>query len=155
MRYLDLARHLTHSLIDLGCRFALDDFGVGFSSFSYLKRLPVSLIKIDGSFIKSLVSEPVDQVMVKSIVEIAKALGTEVVAEFVQNDATIELLKSFWRRLRTGAHLGRPAENLLHHPISLLLITRRQRARQAARRHSLDRLNFWRRVRAPFSLPTE
>jgi diguanylate cyclase (GGDEF)-like protein len=119
VRNIDRARHVMHSLIELGCRFALDDFGVGFSSFNYLKRLPVGLVKIDGAFIKNLDSEPIDQVMVKSIVEIAKALGKEVVAEFVQNDATIELLKGYGVDFVQGGHLGRPTDVLPHHPSSM------------------------------------
>jgi diguanylate cyclase (GGDEF)-like protein len=114
VRYIDRARHLTQELIELGCRFALDDFGVGFSSFNYLKRLPVDLIKIDGSFIKNLDSEPVDQVMVKSIVEIAKALGKEVIAEFVQNQASIDLLKSYGVDFVQGRHVGTPVDVLPH-----------------------------------------
>jgi len=116
VRFLDRTRELTQSLIELGCRFALDDFGVGFSSFSNLKRLPVALIKVDGSFIKNLPAEPVDQVMVKSIVEIAKALGKEVVAEFVQNEACIELLRSYGVDYVQGSYLGRPTELLPHCP---------------------------------------
>jgi diguanylate cyclase (GGDEF)-like protein len=116
VRFLDRTRQLTQSLIDLGCRFALDDFGVGFSSFATLKRLPVALIKVDGSFIRNLATEPVDQVMVKSIVEIAKALGKQVVAEFVQNEACIEMLRSYGVDYVQGSHLGRPTESLPPRP---------------------------------------
>jgi EAL domain-containing protein (putative c-di-GMP-specific phosphodiesterase class I) len=128
VRYIDRTRHLTQELIDLGCRFALDDFGVGFSSFNYLKRLPVDWVKIDGSFIKNLDAEPIDQVMVKSIVEIAKALGKEVVAEFVQNEATIALLKSYGVDYVQGAHIGRPTELLGHASVSAGTAVHKRRA---------------------------
>lgn len=133
VRYIDRARHLTQSLIDLGCRFALDDFGVGFSSFSYLKRLPVSLIKIDGSFIEHLPSELVDQFMVKAIAQVAKALGKEVVAEFVQNEETIELLKSYGVDFVQGYHLGRPSEVLPHQPLLLAAGPNKKRSGRSGR----------------------
>lgn len=110
VRYMDRTPHIAQNLINHGCRFAVDDFGVGYSSFSYLKRLPVSLVKIDGSFIENLGSEPVDQLMVKAIAQAAKTLGKEVVAEFVQNDATVALLKSYGVDFVQGYHLGRPTE---------------------------------------------
>lgn len=120
VRYIDKARHLAQKLLDLGCRFAIDDFGVGFSSFAHLKRLPVSLIKIDRSFIESLPSEIVDQHMVKGIAQAAKALGKEVIAEFVQDEATIDLLKSYGVDFAQGNHLGKPAGILPRQPLLLV-----------------------------------
>jgi len=112
VRYIEKARHLIQGLIDLGCRFALDDFGVGFSSFNYLKRLPVSLIKIDGCFVENMATEPIDRAMVKSITQIAHALGKQVVAEFVQNDVTLDLLKDYGVDYVQGYHTGMPSETL-------------------------------------------
>jgi EAL domain-containing protein (putative c-di-GMP-specific phosphodiesterase class I) len=112
VHYIEKARHLIQGLIDLGCRFALDDFGVGFSSFNYLKRLPVSLIKIDGCFVENMATEPIDCAMVKSIAQIAHALGKQVVAEFVQNDVTLALLKDYGVDYVQGRHIGMPSETL-------------------------------------------
>jgi diguanylate cyclase (GGDEF)-like protein len=96
-------------LRDLGCRLAIDDFGTGYSSFSYLKRLPVEYLKIDGSFIKKLIRDPVDQSMVRMVGEVAKAAGMETVAEYVQNAATLKLLARYGIDYAQGFHIGRPA----------------------------------------------
>lgn len=114
VRYMDKAKRLMQSLIDTGCRFSLDDFGVGFSSFSYLKHFPVSYVKIDGSFVENLAHDPIDQAMVRAIAQIAKALGKQVIAEFVQDDATMELLKRFKVDFAQGYHVGRPASAVPH-----------------------------------------
>ena len=117
VRYLDGEHPPAQDLLDLGCRFALDDFGVGFSSLSYLKRLPVSLIKIDGSFIVNLPREIVDQFMVKAVTQVAKALDKEVVAESVQDEATLELLRSYGVDFVQGNHMGRPTHALSPEPL--------------------------------------
>jgi diguanylate cyclase (GGDEF)-like protein/PAS domain S-box-containing protein len=89
----DVAVQLIHDLRELGCRFALDDFGAGMSSFTYLKRLPVDYVKIDGAFVKDMAKDAVDFAMVEAIHNIAHRMGLRTVAEFVQNDATIEMLR--------------------------------------------------------------
>jgi diguanylate cyclase (GGDEF)-like protein len=114
VRYMEKARRLMQRLTDIGCRLSLDDFGVGFSSFNYLKHFPVTYIKIDGSFVENMTREPTDEAMVRSIAQIAKALGKKVIAEFVQDDATIELLKQFKVDYVQGRHLGMPMSTIPH-----------------------------------------
>ncbi len=92
----------------LGCKTALDDFGSGLSSFAYLKELPVSLVKIDGRFVKNLMQNPVDQAMVKAMNEIAHALGKETIAEFVENEESFQFLANIGVDYAQGFHLGRP-----------------------------------------------
>ncbi len=110
VRYMDRAHDMIQSLLALGVRFALDDFGKGFSSFSYLKNLPVHFIKIDGSFISNLAEDEVDQAMVRSIAQIARALGKLTIAEHVQDEASIALLRECGVDFLQGNLLG-PAGN--------------------------------------------
>ena len=94
-------------LRDLGCRIAVDDFGTGYSSFSYLKRLPVDYLKIDGSFIRELTRSRVDQTMVRMIGEVAKAAGLETVAEYVESAAALRLLARYGIDYAQGYYIGR------------------------------------------------
>jgi diguanylate cyclase (GGDEF)-like protein len=95
-------------LRDLGCELAIDDFGSGYSSFTYLKRLPVDYLKIDGSFIKGLTRDRVDQAMVRMIGEVARAANIETVAEYVNSAATVELLSKYGIDYAQGYFIGRP-----------------------------------------------
>ena len=96
----------------LGCRFALDDFGSGFSSFAYLKQLPVDIVKIDGAFIQQLAHSADDQLFVKALTDVAKGLGKTTVAEFVEDAATLRLLEQFGVDFAQGYHIGRPAPEM-------------------------------------------
>lgn len=91
-----------------GISFALDDFGVGYSSFHHLKRLPVKYLKIDGSFIRDLLTDKKDQHVVRSIAELAAGLGKVAVAEFVGDQATADLLKTFGVYLVQGYGIAPP-----------------------------------------------
>jgi EAL domain-containing protein (putative c-di-GMP-specific phosphodiesterase class I) len=105
---VERARRFARRLADLGCQFALDDFGAGFGSFYYLKHLPFDCVKIDGDFVKELPSSPPDQLTVQAIVRIASGLGKETVAEYVQDEDTLALLREFGVDFAQGYHVGRP-----------------------------------------------
>lgn len=105
---LPSAAALAERLTALGCHFALDDFGVGFGSFYYLKRLPLHYIKIDGDFIQTLTRSPTDQHVTKAIVDVAQGMGLKTIAEFVEDAETLELLRSYGVDYAQGFHVGRP-----------------------------------------------
>lgn len=102
------ARGVLQALRDLGCRTALDDFGVGFSSFHYLGQLPVDYIKIDGSFIRNLPVSAESRVIVRAIADIAAGFGKQAIAEFVDQEALVPILKSYGIAFGQGFHLGKP-----------------------------------------------
>ena len=108
-----MARKLVDDVRSLGCKFALDDFGVGFSSFSYLKHLPADYVKIDGSFIQNLANSSDDQVITKALAEVVSGFGKRTVAEFVQDQATIDLLREYGVDYAQGYFIGKPLETLL------------------------------------------
>ncbi len=103
------ARSFADRLAALGCGFALDDFGAGYGSFYYLKHLPFDVLKIDGEFIRGLVTNHADQVVVRSLVQIARQLGKQTVAEFVEDQVTLDLLCELGVDFAQGYHIGRPA----------------------------------------------
>lgn len=105
---LAAATHFITQLKEMGCQFALDDFGSGFCSFTYLKHLPVDKLKIDGSFVQSMADTHVDQAMVQSMNQIAHALGKKTIAEFVENEKTLELLRHYGVDYAQGFHCGKP-----------------------------------------------
>lgn len=90
----------------IGCRFSLDDFGVGQSSFSYLKRLPVDFIKIDGSFITNIAEDSVDYALVKSITEMGHFLDKKVIAEYVSDARILQAVREIGVDYAQGFHLG-------------------------------------------------
>ena len=90
---INQARDFIEDLRLIGCRFSLDDFGVGFSSLHYLRNLPVDIIKIDGVFIRNIATDKSDQIMVKAITHISEGLGIKTVAEFVEDENIYLMLK--------------------------------------------------------------
>lgn len=107
------ARKLMEAIKVLGCQFSLDDFGVGFSSFNYMRELPVDIIKIDGIFIKDLDKNADDQLFVKALVDVAKGLGKKLIAEFVENKEILDLLQEYGVDYAQGYYVGRPESELL------------------------------------------
>jgi EAL domain-containing protein (putative c-di-GMP-specific phosphodiesterase class I) len=91
-----------------GCKFALDDFGVGFSSFSYLKNLKVDFLKIDGSFVRNMSQNEIDVALVSSMHETSRFLGIKTVAEMVENRETLDILRRIGVNFVQGYHLGKP-----------------------------------------------
>jgi EAL domain-containing protein (putative c-di-GMP-specific phosphodiesterase class I) len=115
---LTAATEFIRSLRDQGCRFALDDFGSGLSSFAYLKSLPVDYLKIDGFFVRDIASDPISYAMVKSIHDIGKLMGMQTIAEFVENDAILEKLQEIGVDYAQGYGISRPRPLLhMHGPV--------------------------------------
>lgn len=99
---------LAAQLRDLGCQIALDDFGSGYASFHYLKYLDIDYIKIDGEFIRHFGRSTTNQVLVKSIIQVARGLGARAIAEFVEDRLTLALLRRYGIHYVQGFHLARP-----------------------------------------------
>jgi EAL domain-containing protein (putative c-di-GMP-specific phosphodiesterase class I) len=102
------ANRFIHSLKQLGCKFALDDFGTGLSSFGYLKHFPVDYLKIDGSFVKEILHDPIDREMVRSINEIGHLTGKQTIAEFAENQEIIDMLRGLGVDYAQGYGIGTP-----------------------------------------------
>ncbi len=105
---LGRAATLIETLRATGCKFSLDDFGTGMSSFAYLKHLPVDYLKIDGGFVKDMMSNRIDFAMVESINHIGHLMGIETIAEFAEDDAIIEALRGMGVDYAQGYGVARP-----------------------------------------------
>ena len=92
----------------LGCRFALDDFGVGFSSLYYLKKLPIDFVKIDGSFVQNIHKDKEHQVIIRALVDVARAFRLKTIAEFVEDEQTLDMLRVLGVDYAQGYHIDRP-----------------------------------------------
>lgn len=106
---IETARTFAETIAEVGCRFALDDFGAGFGSFYYLKHLPFDYVKIDGEFVTKCVSNPTDRVILSSIVGIAKGLGKQTIAEYVADAEILDLVRKLGVDYAQGYYIGRPA----------------------------------------------
>ena len=117
---LNKAVEFMTALRGCGCRFALDDFGVGVSSFTYLKHLPVDFLKIDGAFVKDLLQDPVDRAMVEAINRIGHLMGKLTIAESVENGAVMEALRDIGVDYAQGFGIAVP--KLFTSPAKLRLV---------------------------------
>jgi PAS domain S-box-containing protein len=105
----EVAVTLAERLRRLGCRFALDDFGSGYGGFHYLKHLPMDFLKIDREFIRDARTDEADQHVIRAIVGLAKGFGLQTIAEGVEDQETLEMLRDFGVDHVQGFHVGRPA----------------------------------------------
>jgi EAL domain-containing protein (putative c-di-GMP-specific phosphodiesterase class I) len=108
VRNFETAAAFADRLSEFGSQIAIDDYGVGFGPFYYLKHLPFDLIKIDGDFIRDLPRNDADQLTVRAIVDIARGLGKQTIAEAVEEPTTVELLRDLGVDMAQGFHLGKP-----------------------------------------------
>ena len=104
------ANRFINALKELGCKFALDDFGTGLSSFGYLKHFPVDFLKIDGSFVKEILHDPIDREMVRSINEIGHLTGKQTIAEFAENEEIITMLRGMGIDYAQGYGVSEPKQ---------------------------------------------
>jgi len=102
------AQRFIATLRKRGCVFALDDFGSGLSSFAYLKRLPVDYLKIDGRFVKDMLTDPIDHAMVDSINQLGHVVGVQTIAESVENEAILDRLSLLGVDYAQGFYIHRP-----------------------------------------------
>jgi diguanylate cyclase (GGDEF)-like protein len=105
---LDTAAGFADRLTEFGCEVAIDDYGAGFGPFEYLKRFPFDVIKIDGAFVRDMAHNDADQLTVKAIVGIAQGLGKTTIAEFVEDEETVTMLRAYGVDMAQGYHLGAP-----------------------------------------------
>ncbi len=105
---LDVSIAFVDTLKELGCRVAIDDFGAGYTSFKNLKTLNVDMVKIDGSFIRNLTTEPDNQVFIKTLVEIAETFNLETVAEWVGDEETAQMMARAGITHQQGFYFGQP-----------------------------------------------
>lgn len=105
---IHVAKDFLRTLRSQGYEFALDDFGMGFSSFYQLKNLDVDYLKIDGSFVRNLSKDPIDKHLVTAMVHLARSLGKTTIAEFVEDEETLDILRSIGVDCAQGFHIGRP-----------------------------------------------
>jgi diguanylate cyclase (GGDEF)-like protein/PAS domain S-box-containing protein len=103
------ARGLMKEIKELGCGFVLDDFGVGFSSFYYLRELPVDVVKIDGSFIRNLTENSDDLILVNALCSVARGFGKKITAEFVENAEIFSLIEKLDIDYVQGYYIGKPS----------------------------------------------
>jgi EAL domain-containing protein (putative c-di-GMP-specific phosphodiesterase class I) len=109
---MESARAFCAGVLALGCAVALDDFGAGFGSFQYLKHLPFTYLKIDGDFIRRLPVSRTDQLVVRALAGVVRGMGRRTIAEFVGDETTMGMLRSYGVDYAQGFEIGRPSPDL-------------------------------------------
>jgi EAL domain-containing protein (putative c-di-GMP-specific phosphodiesterase class I) len=109
MRDIEKGHAFARGVVDLGCGIALDDFGTGFGTFTHVKKLAIKYLKIDIEFVRGLTGSSANQHVVKAIVNLAQGFGCETIAEGVEDEETLALLREYGVDFAQGYHLGRPA----------------------------------------------
>ncbi|TMG72689.1 MAG: EAL domain-containing protein [Betaproteobacteria bacterium] len=122
------AQTFMKSVRAMGCKFALDDFGSGLSSFVYIKNLPVDFVKIEGSFVRAIVTDSVARAMVEAVCHIGRAIRATLIAEWVENDALLAQVKELGIDYAQGYAVSAPQ------PLRLLTPSEGSRSHRAARR---------------------
>jgi diguanylate cyclase (GGDEF)-like protein len=131
VRNITTAAEQIAAISRLGCRFAIDDFGAGYSSYSYLKNLPVDYIKIDGSFIRNLAKDKVDQTIVGSISEISKATRKKTIAEHVKDAEAFGILHELGIDFAQGHYVGKPAARPSARKVAVPIAAAKRRRKKA------------------------
>jgi len=121
MSDVDVTQQFIRELKTMGCRFALDDFGAGFSSFYYLKRFDVDYLKIDGGFVRDLASDEGNRIFVRALCDVARGLSKQVVAEWVETRETMLILTEMGTLYGQGYLFHRPAPLLAEVPETVAL----------------------------------
>jgi EAL domain-containing protein (putative c-di-GMP-specific phosphodiesterase class I) len=105
------AVQLLNRIADMGIKLSVDDFGIGYSSLNYLRRLPIYALKIDRAFVKDMLVNEQDEIIVRSTIDLAHNLKLKVIAEGVEDEATLKALKTMGCDMAQGFHIERPVES--------------------------------------------
>jgi EAL domain-containing protein (putative c-di-GMP-specific phosphodiesterase class I) len=144
------ARKSLDRLATSGVRISIDDFGAGYTSLSQLKTLPVSELKIDGSFVKTMTDEPVNALIVESVIELGHNLGLSIVAEGVETERALSWLKGMGCDIAQGYHVSPP---LVAHAFASHLSKQVSMDRSPDPRRAMDRVAAFKQSREPRALP--
>lgn len=112
VRNFSLLQKFVFELKDAGFKFAIDDFGSGFSSFYYVKQFPVDFVKIEGEFIKNVITDEKDKAFVESIITLSQKLGIKTIAEFVEDETILDAVKKMQINYAQGYYIGKPSPSL-------------------------------------------
>jgi len=113
IKNIEIIKKFVQALRLEGFSFAIDDFGAGFASYAYIKHFPIDFVKIDGEIVRTMTSNKIDEAFIKSTVTLTKALNMKTIAEFVENEETLQALISAGIDFVQGYYVGKPSENLL------------------------------------------